>query len=89
MKYGLVVEESKDLETHLNLITDFTGTLPMMLNKIMSFGRWFLPSKGIGCCGRILVGDIDFSNERCRQFLLPTDKCASMNMQNSFSFIFF
>ena len=32
MKSGLAIEEYKDLETHLNLITDFTGSCPRMFS---------------------------------------------------------
>ena len=32
----MVIEESEDLETHLNLITDFTGSLPKMLSTTSS-----------------------------------------------------
>ena len=38
MKSGLVIEESKVLETHLNLVTDFTGSLLRMLS---TENRWF------------------------------------------------
>ena len=41
MKSGLVIEEYKDLETHLNLITDFTGSFPMM-SSTMSYGIWLI-----------------------------------------------
>ena len=36
-----MIEESQDLETHLNLITDFTGSLVRILLSTMSCGRWF------------------------------------------------
>ena len=35
MKSGLVIEESKVLETHLNLITDFTSSLLRMLSTML------------------------------------------------------
>ena len=41
MKLGVVIEESQDLHTHLNLINDFTGTLVRMLLNMMSFETWF------------------------------------------------
>ena len=37
MKLGLVIEESQDLQTHLNLITGLTGSLARMLSA-MSIG---------------------------------------------------
>ena len=36
-----MIEESQDLETHLNLITDFTRGLVRILLSTMSCGRWF------------------------------------------------
>lgn len=47
MKLGVVIEESKDLEMNLSLITDFTGSFPMMLST-MSCGRWFFLCRRIG-----------------------------------------
>ena len=55
MKSGLVIEEYMDLETHLNLITDFTGSSPRMFST-MSYGIWL-----IFLCRRIggsLISDI-------------------------------
>jgi hypothetical protein len=40
MKWGLEMREHHVLETHLNLITDFTGTLDR-ISAITSFGRLF------------------------------------------------
>ena len=37
MKLGLVIEESQDLQTHLNLISGLTGSLARMLGA-MSIG---------------------------------------------------
>ena len=37
MKLGLVIEESQDLQTHLNLISGLTGSLVRMLSA-MSIG---------------------------------------------------
>jgi hypothetical protein len=50
MKFGLVIEESQDLQRHLNLMTDLTGRLARILNTISS-GRWlfFLHRRIAGC----------------------------------------
>ena len=55
MKLGAVIEESKDLEMNLSLITDFTGSFPMMLSTT-SYGRWFFLCRRI--CGSLVFWDI-------------------------------
>ena len=49
-----------DLETHLNLITDFTGTLSMIFST-MSYGRWLFLRRRIGGS---LIWDIFRDKER-------------------------
>ena len=40
MKFGVVIEESQVLTTHLNLMTDLIGILAKMFST-MSSGIWF------------------------------------------------
>ena len=52
-----MIEESQDLQTHLNLATDFTGNLPRMFST-MSYGRWLFLGRRISGS---LIWDIFFS----------------------------
>ena len=46
-----MVEEFQDLQTRLNLKTDFTGSFARMLST-MSCGRWLFLRQRIGGCGQ-------------------------------------
>ena len=50
MKYGVVIEDYQDLYTHMNLITDFTGSFAKMFSAI-SYGIWLFLRWRIGGCG--------------------------------------
>ena len=59
-----MIEESQDLETHLNLITDFTGSLPKMLSTTClgcSIGESVVSSFGTQTKG-VLLGVLRFRN---------------------------
>jgi hypothetical protein len=64
MKLGQVIEEYQDLQTHLNLITDLTGSLVKMLST-MSYGTWLFlrRSNGGGCCPASLIWDMFLRKE--------------------------
>ena len=65
----MVIEESQDLQTHLNLATDFTGNLPRMFST-MSYGRWLFLRRRISGS---LIWDIFFSTrERERERVKDT-----------------
>ena len=68
MKFGVVIEESQVLTTHLNLMTDLIGILAKMFST-MSSGIWFFNFRRIwGCRQSSLVCDIFDEEETRRQW---------------------